>query len=133
MASKGEEVYEADKPVTFEILKKAWDDFIVEKKQVLKPSEIVILNQDYSLEEDKIILKLSNPVQIEQLNGFRVELLSFLRKRIQNYSLDINPVITVEEEKRMIYTSSDKFNYLVKKNPALMDLKIKLGLDLDYS
>lgn len=131
--SKGEEVYEVDKPVTFENLKKAWDDFVVEKKQVLKPSEVVILNQEYALEDDKIILKLSNPVQIEQLNGFRVELLSFLRKRIQNYSLDINPVITVEEEKRMIYTSSDKFNYLVKKNPALMDLKIKLGLDLDYS
>ena len=122
-----------DKPVTQELLKTAWDEFTILKKKENKPSELVILNQEYTFADGKITLKLSNPVQLDQLNGFRVELLAFLRKKLENYSLDINPIIVIEEDKKMIYTSSDKFNHLVKKNPALLELKQKLGLDLDYS
>jgi DNA polymerase III subunit gamma/tau len=69
---------------------------------------------------------------LEQLNGFKTELLSFLRKQLQNYELDIEAIVSVEEDKKIVYTSSDKFNYLAKKNPALLELKQKLGLDIDY-
>jgi DNA polymerase-3 subunit gamma/tau len=32
----------------------------------------------------------------------------------------------------MLYTSREKFDYLVEKNPVLKELKEKLGLDTDF-
>jgi DNA polymerase III subunit gamma/tau len=123
---------EENKVINEEELKLAWEDYITERRKANKPYEIVILNQEYQYSNNLITLKLSNPVQIEQLNDFKTDLLFFLRKRLQNFLLDINAIISVQEEKKMIYTSSEKFNYLAKKNPALIDLKQKLGLDVDY-
>jgi DNA polymerase III subunit gamma/tau len=129
------EIYEEvreNKPVIAEDLRKVWSDYIAERRKANKPYEIVILNQDYSFENNIVKLRLSNPVQLEQLNGFKTELLSYLRKKLQNYDLDIDSEIMLEEETKIVYTSSDKFNYLAKKNPALLELKHKLGLDIDY-
>jgi DNA polymerase III subunit gamma/tau len=119
-------------PIKIDDLKKYWADYIAERKIANKPYEIVILNQDFTFNSNLITLKLSNPVQLDQLNGFKLELLSFLRKKLQNYLLDIEAIISVEEEKKIVYTSTDKFNFLAQKNPALLELKQKLGLDIDY-
>jgi DNA polymerase III subunit gamma/tau len=42
--------------------------------------------------------------------------------------------ITTNEKNasKRIYTNKDKFNYLAEKNPNLIELKNKLGLDTDF-
>jgi DNA polymerase-3 subunit gamma/tau len=36
-----------------------------------------------------------------------------------------------QEARKTLYTSQEKFKYLAEKHPSLLDLKNKLGLDLD--
>jgi hypothetical protein len=40
--------------------------------------------------------------------------------------------IKIEAGKKVIYTSREKFDYLVEKNPVLKELKDRLGLDTDF-
>jgi len=67
----------------------------------------------------------------EDLQTEKPELLTFLRKSLNNYGINIDfPVMAVEESK-MLYTPQDKFKHMVEKHPKLMYLKKLLDLDLN--
>ena len=66
------------------------------------------------------------------LNEFRLELNTFLRERLQNSNIQVVGELRVIEEKKMIYTPRDKFEYLSNKNPLFRELRDRLGLDPDY-
>ncbi len=125
---------ESNEPVTEEDLRKAWKAFAQKKKQVGKDSEFTILNQEIHLKEDGITipLTLTNPLQEDLLNGFRHELLQFLRAELKNFQLRLDVQIVKETTQKKLYTPREKFNYLLEKNPALQELKDRLGLDPDY-
>ena len=68
---------------------------------------------------------LADDLQIE-----KPELLTFLRKKLNNYGIKIDfPVIEAEHSK-MLYTPQDKFKHMVEKHPQLVYLKKALDLDL---
>ena len=68
---------------------------------------------------------LADDLQIE-----KPELLTFLRKKLNNYGIKIDfPVIEAEHSK-MLYTPQDKFKHMVDKHPQLVYLKKALDLDL---
>ena len=68
---------------------------------------------------------LANDLQSE-----KPELLTFLRKSLNNYGINIDfPVIEVENSK-ILYTPQDKFKHMMEKHPKLMYLKKLLDLDL---
>lgn len=77
-------------------------------------------------------MPLSNPIQETMLNEFRLELNTFLRERLQNASIQVVGELRVVEERKMIYTPRDKFEYLSSKNPMFKELKDRLGLDPDF-
>jgi len=67
----------------------------------------------------------------EDLQTEKPELLTFLRKSLNNYGINIDfPVMAVEESK-MLYTPQDKFKHMTEKHPKLMYLKKLLDLDLN--
>jgi DNA polymerase III subunit gamma/tau len=86
------------------------------------------------LHEDGITipLTLTNPLQEDLLNGFRGELLPFLRSALKNSQLRLDVQIVKDAPQRRLYTPGEKFNYLLEKYPALQQLKDRLGLDPDY-
>jgi DNA polymerase III subunit gamma/tau len=51
---------------------------------------------------------------------------------LRNTNLQIATTVAVQEQKKMIYTQQEKFNYLAEKNPSLFELRKVLGLELDY-
>jgi DNA polymerase-3 subunit gamma/tau len=69
---------------------------------------------------------------MSQLNEFKPLLLEYLRKNLNNFSIELQAEIAPQEAKKMIYTSQEKFRYLAEKHPVLQDLKTKLGLDLEF-
>lgn len=77
-------------------------------------------------------MPLSNPIQETMLNEFRLELNTFLREHLQNASVQVVGELRAAEEKKMIYTPRDKFEYLASKNPMFKELKDRLGLDPDF-
>jgi DNA polymerase III subunit gamma/tau len=122
-----------NRPFSLERLQQHWNLFIKMKEEQGRQGEVVILDRPIELqEENTILLKLDNNVQIHQLNGMRQELLNFLRESLQNQEVQLQAEVVVQENKRVIYTSQDKFRHLAEKNPALDELRNALGLDVDY-
>ncbi|NBA77062.1 DNA polymerase III subunit gamma/tau [Emticicia sp. ODNR4P] len=122
-----------NKTFTKEQLKVQWDSFVKWLESRERFSEFVILNRDFTLEGTTIHLAVDNEIQVELLTtALRTEVLTHLRKAMQNSTIHIEVSILKEEEKPMIYTQAEKFKFLANKNPALNDLRNALGLDYDY-
>ncbi|RRB02263.1 DNA polymerase III subunit gamma/tau [Larkinella rosea] len=130
---KASEQPKVDKPFIFEQLKAAWQTFArIRDQQGGSQTEQVILNRDIRLEETTIHIALDNSLQVDLLTDLRQDLLTYLRQELQNSQIQLVHDIAAQEIRKMIYTPQDKFNYLAEKNPALLELKRTLGLDVDY-
>jgi DNA polymerase III subunit gamma/tau len=128
-----EPVSQDDKPFTVKELQLAWDKLIKDLENRKKFSEYVILNRSFTLDGTTIHIEVDNEIQVDLLTiSLRTEVLSFLRKELQNSTIHLEVVVSKEEAKTMIYTQADKFKFMAEKNPAMNDLKNILGLDYDY-
>ena len=79
-----------------------------------------------------IELKLQNRIQEDIMERFRMELVGYLRKKLNNDDIKLSTTIVEEEVSKKLYTSQDKLNYLIEKNPKILELQKRLGLDTDY-
>jgi DNA polymerase-3 subunit gamma/tau len=121
-----------NKPYTPEQVKAAWKQFSERRAAIGHMGEVVLLDRDFELKSDEIQLGLDNTLQMELLNGFKADLMQYLRETLQNSNVQIHAFVRETPVQRLPYTQAEKFNYLAEKNPALHDLKAKLGLDFDY-
>jgi len=87
------------------------------------------------ISDNKIItLNFQNNTILEEYKmRVKPSLLSFLREKLNNNFLDINEVVSEIEnlEKPKLYSDSEKLQYMIEKNPALLKLKTKFNLDFD--
>jgi len=91
-----------------------------------------VLSQNFTLVDETIILKLLNPIQVDILNDFKDELMEYLRNELKNDHLSIKTEVIQLSDKKMLYTTKEKLDFLIEKNPELKNLKDKLGLDTDF-
>jgi DNA polymerase-3 subunit gamma/tau len=75
---------------------------------------------------------LANLVEEPLLQGIRTQLTAYLRDKLNNSNINVFGVMQAIETKRVAYTNKEKFDYLAEKNPILLELKERLGLDTDY-
>lgn len=79
-----------------------------------------------------ITVDLLSPVHETMLNNIKSELVAFLRERLRNNTIQVTGQLQTEQDKKIIYTNREKFDFLVEKNPMLKELKDRLGLDTDF-
>jgi hypothetical protein len=93
-----------------------------------------MLSQPFELRNNtQIVVSLHSPVHETMLNGIRLELGGLLREKLRNTSIQLMGEFVKEgEQKKAIYTNTDKFEYLMGKNPALRELKERFGLDPEF-
>ncbi len=96
--------------------------------------EAIVLNRQPSLIEGgpRILLVLSSALEIQILERFEADLVTHLRDELLHDGILIEKKIEELKEGRKLYTSKDKYDYLVEQNPAIKDLKDRLGLDFEY-
>lgn len=111
-------------------LREAWNSFAEQRKKF--QAEYQLLSQPYQLEGNTIMVELLSPVHETMLGNIRSELTAFIREKLKNNSLHVAGRLLTGEEKKVIYTNREKFEYLVEKNPMLRELKDRLGLDTDF-
>ena len=122
-----------DKPFTLDDLQDVWNTFArLRRQQNDITSEQVVLNRELVLDGTIIHLTLDNTLQVGYLTELKPDLLGHLRNELQNSQIQIEYKVTVQEVKKMIYSSQDKFNYLAEKNPMLHELRKVLNLEVDY-
>lgn len=122
-----------DKSFTFDELRDQWSTFArLRRQQNDITSEQVVLNRDLVLDGTTIRLTLDNTLQVDFLTELKPELLGYLRRELQNSQIQIEHQVVIQEVKKMIYSSQDKYNYMAEKNPALHELRKVLNLEVDY-
>jgi hypothetical protein len=111
-------------------LQDTWMAFADQRKKF--QAEYQLLSQPYELRGNEIVVQLLSPVHETMLNNIKIELTAFLREKLRNSTIQITGQLPTGDEKKVIYTNREKFDFLAEKNPILKELKDRLGLDTDF-
>lgn len=116
-----------------EILENTWNLYAKEIQQKGKINLYSTLSFRKPLLKENFTIEftIENKVQQEVLEQERLDLLSFLRKQLNNYSINLKTMINTVESERKPYTTGDKFKRMAEKNPAINKLKQLFDLDID--
>ena len=118
-------------PFNTDDLIRCWDAFaetLEEKahlKNTMRHCKPVVLDQC------KFEVMVSNPAQQEELISNSIELLKILRTQLKNEQIQMHIRIDETNEKKPIYTSTEKFEFLNNLNPLLSKLKDEFNLEID--
>lgn len=124
-----------NEPFTFEELHFVWTQIAQGFKQGNFINKYVMMNREISLVDSIIHIKVEGEVQMQQFNdSLKLELLGTLREKLKNDAIDISLDLIVGEvsDKKMIYTQSDKYDFLSQKHPILVEMKQRMGLDHEF-
>ncbi|RQO71934.1 DNA polymerase III subunit gamma/tau [Pedobacter sp. KBW06] len=80
---------------------------------------------------ETIIVKVEHKLQESLLQEEMVDLMNFLRPRLKNFSVSIRTIQMAREVVNRLYTSTEKYQYLVEKNPKLDEFRRKFNLDVN--
>jgi DNA polymerase-3 subunit gamma/tau len=124
--------YGATLPVDQTRLNTVWHA-ILRRKKSENMMEYTLLNRQYHVsEQNEITLHLENHVMMDQFTSLRPSLLAELKKELGNRSVKLKAEVMEVQDENKMYTSQDKFNYLADKYPMLVDMRQRLGLDMDF-
>lgn len=115
---------------TQEELQSAWQEFAESKKAF--QLEYHLLSQPFEHSENAIRVHVTNLIEESTINSVKQDLVDFLRKKLGNSFIQIQAVMQQLDEKKIIYTNKDKYEFMAEKNPLLRELKDRLGLDTDF-
>lgn len=124
-------VKEVVTPFDTDSLIREWDNYAaaIDKKVYLKNTMInckPALQENYYFE-----VAVHNPGQQEELINNAIDILPFLRQRLNNSRIQMRVRIVEGNEKHLAYTSTEKLELLMKINPTLGRLKDEFNLTLD--
>ncbi|OOG16229.1 DNA polymerase III subunit gamma/tau [Sphingobacterium sp. CZ-UAM] len=77
-----------------------------------------------------IEIDVENAVQMDVLQSAKVDVLNYLRVKLQNFALDLQGVMMEFTVSRKPYTSQEKYQAMVSKNPLLDTLRKEFNLGL---
>ena len=85
-----------------------------------------VLKDDFNIEfkvDNKLVV--GNNINILNLQGY-------LKKELNNFKINLVPVLAQKEDNKAAYTDSEKFEKMAKKNPELKNLKDQLDLEIEF-
>ncbi len=82
-------------------------------------------------ENGQLVVKISNQIQADDISVVKNEMVNYLKRELQNSTIDFVIEITQTVTKKRVHTDTDRFKYLCDKNPLLEQLKQKFSLDFE--
>jgi DNA polymerase-3 subunit gamma/tau len=115
-------------PIDAAALVRCWDEYAaaMEGNAYLKSTMVnckPVLLEDYCFE-----VSVHNPGQQDELLNDSVRLLPYMRKHLKNTRLQMRIRISETNEKKLAYTSTEKYEHLLSINPLLGNLKEEFNL-----
>ena len=119
---------------TAETLLKRWDEYaqIIKQAGKLNIFTLMTANSPTLLDNFQIELIIENKIQENQFVNEKIDLLNFLRVQLKNFNVDIVTKHIEQTNKKRLYTSTEKYQHMVEKNPNLEEFRKRFNLDLDY-
>ncbi|NHE55737.1 hypothetical protein [Cyclobacterium plantarum] len=99
-----------------------------------KNMEMALLKQPFEVRGYHVVFFLSKGIQEDLFSKLRPELTGILRRKLQHPELEVSFEVKEEaiDPSKNLYTSSEKLSFLLKKSPALKELKNRFGLETDF-
>lgn len=82
--------------------------------------------------ENNVMISLASPLETNILERAEQDIILFLRTKLENAAILMEKEVKEQETSKKLYTSKDKFEYMAEQNPALKEMKERLGLDFEY-
>ena len=121
-------------PFTLEQLQQSVVDYTKKMQEQGKKQIAVMLRPDViSLNnETEILVDIENRAQIDGFEPMKQDFLDHVRKALSNQNITMRMQEKVADPTKRAYSPSEKFETMLQKNPALLNLKNRLGMELDY-
>ncbi|QBQ40268.1 DNA polymerase III subunit gamma/tau [Sphingobacterium psychroaquaticum] len=117
--------------VTLNAFLSKWNAFADTLKQTSKITLYTIMTANTPrLNGTLIEVDVENGVQMDELKLGKIDLLNYLRPELSNFALDIQGVQVEVTKSRKPYTSQEKYQAMLAKNPALETLRKAFNLGL---
>lgn len=118
---------------TQSMLEQCWDNYtkLIQQKGKLNLYSTLIFRKPVVKENFRIEFTIENKVQKEVLELEKTDLMNYLRKELDNYSITFETIINTVESERKPYTNAEKYKRMAEKNPAIAKLKQQLDLDVE--
>jgi hypothetical protein len=109
-----------------------WTEFVDKLRSEDRLSMAATLSAESpTLENTTIHFRVSNDLQMRDIDGIRMEMLEFLRRKLQNYAVELSVVLDMENTVKLkLLTDKDKYEKLLAKHPSLDKLRQALNLDI---
>lgn len=119
-------------PVTTENLVKVWK-ILSEKFKTDKNLYYTLSNKTPEVNENHLItFVVDNKIQKDELEDRKADIMAFVREELKNYHVQLEVIVSDAASITKPYSPKEKYNEMVKKNPALQHLKDQLNLEIDY-
>ena len=119
--------------VNHEALLDAWQGFVESLREQDKLALVATMSLGSpELSGTRVQYVVHNPLQREQMDALRTEILVHLKTTLRNAQLEFHLVMKEQElqEKKAFLSDRDRYDMMVEKNPALDRLRQALDLDL---
>lgn len=111
----------------------AWNTLAEQMKEESQGLFLAMTKYEPKINKEGVVrVTIDNMVQNDLIQERKAELLSHLRKELNNYSIQIETGLMENQQQQKAYLPKEKFEKLMEKNPEVGRLKKELDLDYDY-
>ncbi len=122
---------ESSRPFTADQLRDAWVGLAATHTEQLRLKQLMETYMPQLIEEHIAQIQMPNPWQMKELQKAMPALLRQLRTALHNSDLQINVVQEEYSQEQMAFTAEEKYALMAEQNPALVQLKETLDLQID--
>ncbi|MBC7565555.1 MAG: DNA polymerase III subunit gamma/tau [Pedobacter sp.] len=123
---------DAKEPVSQEQLVECWNHYASKAKEDGRINVYTLLTSaDPKLEDgDVILVHIEHKLQESLLQDEMIDLLNAIRPKLRNFNISIKTKQMERVAVNRLYTSTEKYQYLLEKNPKLEEMRKMFNLDI---
>lgn len=124
---------DAKEPFTMAELLDCWNNYANRIKEEGKINVYILLTSAEPLLEsdDVILVHVEHKLQESLLHEHMIDLLNHIRPQLKNFNVSIKTKQVERAAVNRLYTSTEKYQYLVEKNPKLEEMRKRFNLDIN--
>ena len=114
--------------------KKNLKSFLYEyiKIKNISNSKLSILNKEFTIDKNEISIKLGSDLENEIFEDLKNDLLLKIKGHFKNQEIKFKISIDKKKNSKKLYTGKEKFEFLMKNNKEIKNLKNQFNLDYEF-
>ena len=111
-------------------LKSFLDEYI--KIKNISNSKLSVLNKEFTIDKNEISIKLGSDIENEIFEDLKNDLLLKIKGHFKNQEIKFKISIDKKKKSKKLYTGKEKFEFLMKNNKEIKNLKNQFNLDYEF-